>query len=33
MHENHWMAVLGIVLGLVGIGLWLRSRKRDRDGS
>lgn len=28
--ENQWMAILGIVLGLTGIGLWLRARRRDR---
>jgi LPXTG-motif cell wall-anchored protein len=29
MGENQWMALLGIALGLVGIGLWLRSRRRE----
>ena len=28
MSENHWMAVLGIVLGLAGIVLWVRARRR-----
>lgn len=30
MTENQWMALLAIVLGLIGIGLWLRGRRRDR---
>lgn len=29
MSENHWMAAIGIVLGLVGIWLWLRERRRS----
>jgi LPXTG-motif cell wall-anchored protein len=29
MTENQWMGVLGIALGLMGIGLWLRGRRRQ----
>lgn len=29
MSENQWMAALGILLGLIGIGLWIRGRRRS----